>query len=261
MRCALALALFLACAATGAHAGAWTEPEGSGQVILSSTYSVAGTSYDADSRAKSPAVFQKLWSAIWAEYGWNDNLTLIFSPEYAWARTREPNGMIVRARDFAWGGGARYRIADSFGTLSVQVSAKTAGAFDMSVSMDGQSGKQAEIRLLYGTNFSLFDRDGFADFEAGERWVAGARPNETPIDITLGLRVFKDDTLLLQSFNVIAGGDARPPYSYYRSHKVELSWVSDLGHGVSVQSGTYFCPAGQNALDELGAQIAVWVRF
>ncbi|MGH6870866.1 MAG: hypothetical protein ACREHE_05100 [Rhizomicrobium sp.] len=258
---ALLLTLLATGAATGARAGAWTEAQGHGQVIVGSTYSGAGTSFNSSGAAKSPAVFQKLWSAVWAEYGWNDRVTLIFSPEYAWARTRDPYGVESRARDFAFGGGVRYRLADSFGTLSVQAMVKSAGAFDMSVSVDGQSGEQAELRLLYGANFTVFGKDGYADIEAGERWVAGARPNETPIDITVGLHLYRDDTLLLQSFNTIAGGDARPPYTYYRSHKLEVSWVSVLGHGVSVQSGSYFCPAGQNSLDEVGAQISVWISF
>lgn len=258
---ALVMFLLAMFAASGANAGAWTMGEGQGQIILGATYSGAGTSFNADGAAKSPASFQKLWTSIWAEYGWNDKLTLIFSPEYAWARTTDASGFETRARDFAFGGGVRYRLADSFGTLSLQATVKSAGAFDMSVSVDGQSGEQAELRLLYGTNFTLFGRDGFADFELGERWVAGARPNETPIDITVGLNLFKHDMLLLQSFNTIAGGDARPPYGYYRSHKLEFSWVSRLGHGVSVQSGAYFCPAGQNALDEVGTQISVWINF
>jgi hypothetical protein len=112
-----------------------------------------------------------------------------------------------------------------------------------------------------GTNFTVFNRQGFFDAEVAERWIAGARPNETPVDLTLGLHVLRDNCVLLQSFNIIAGGDARPPYTYYRSHKLELSWVTDLGHGISIQSGSYFSPAGQNALDEKGAQISLWVSF
>ncbi|HEX3674653.1 MAG TPA: hypothetical protein VHU87_10300 [Rhizomicrobium sp.] len=256
-----ALVLLAVLAASPAQAGAWTENEGGAQVIIGATYSGAGTSFDSSGGKTKPAAFQKVWSSIWAEYGWTDDLTLILSPEYAWAKTRDASGFETRASDFAYGGGVRYRIADSFGTLSVQATVKSAGAFDMSVAVDKQSGEQAELRLLYGTNFSLFDRDGFIDVEAGERWIAGARPNETPIDITLGYHVLSDGMALVQSFNVIAGGDARPPYTYYRSHKLEFSWVSDLGHGVSMQSGTYFSPAGQNSLDELGAQVALWVKF
>jgi hypothetical protein len=254
-------ALFaLVLCASPAFAGAWTQNAGDLQLILGATYSGAGTSFDASSEANKPAKFEKLWTSIWAEYGLNDRLTLILAPEYARAKTLDPNGVLVHASDFAWGGGVRWRITNSFGTLSAQAMVKSAGAFDMSVSVDGQSGEEAELRLLYGTNFKFFGADGFADIEVAERWVGGRRPDETPIDITLGFHAWKD-LILLQSFNTIAGGDARAPYTYYRSHKLEFSWVSDIGHGISVQSGAYFCPAGQNALDEVGTQISIWVHM
>jgi hypothetical protein len=258
MRAAIFILALLA--SSPACAGAWTQGEGDLQLILGATYSGAGTSYDSSGTADKPARFQKLWTSIWAEYGWNDRLTLIVSPEYARAKTLDPDGVLVRASDFAWGAGARYRITNDIGTLSVQAMVKSAGAFDMSVSVDGQSGEEAELRLLYGTNLAVAGVDGFADIEAGERWVGGRRPNETPIDLTLGIHAWHD-MILIQSFNTIAGGDARSPYTYYRSHKIELSWVSDLGHGLSLQSGAYFCPAGQNALDEVGTQVSVWVKF
>jgi hypothetical protein len=257
----VAAALFAVLFVTRAQAGAWTEPAGHAQFILGTTYSNAGTSYDSAGAAKLPASFQKSWSSIWAEYGVTNNLTLILSPEYAWARTRDAAGFESRARDFAYGGGLRYRLLSKFGTLSLQATVKSAGAFDMSVAVGGKSGQQAELRLLYGTNFKIGRFTGFADFEAGERWVAGARPNETPIDITVGLHLTRRGMVMFQSFNVIAGGDARFPYSYYRSHKLELSWVSELGHGISVQSGVYFSPAGQNALDEKGAQLSLWLKL
>jgi hypothetical protein len=233
MRAAILTAALLA--ASPAFAGAWTQGEGDLQLIAGGTYSGAGTSFSASGAADKPARFEKLWTSIWAEYGWNDRLTLILAPEYARAKTLDPGGVLVHASDFAWGGGARYRLADSFGTLSLQAMVKSAGAFDMSVSVDGQSGEEAELRVLYGTNFTLWGVDGFADVEAGERFVGGRRPNETPVDITIGLHAW-GDMALIQSFNTIAGGDARAPYTYYRSHKLEFS-------GILAQRDKQFLPA------------------
>jgi hypothetical protein len=258
---AAALAFLAIFAAAPAHAGAWTQREDDGQIIVNAIYSFAGASFDSAGRASQPASFGKLWTSIWAEYGWNNDLTFIVSPEFARATTRDTTGFETRASDFAIGGGFRYRITNLIGVLSLQATVKSAGAFDMSVAVDRQSGEQAELRLLYGHNFSLFGHSGFLDVEAGERWIAGARPDETPIDFTIGIHVIHNDMLMLQSFNVISGGDARPPYGYYRSHKLELSWVVAMKHGVSLQTGGYFCPAGQNSLDETGGQISLWVNF
>lgn len=107
----------------------------------------------------------------------------------------------------------------------------------------------------------MFRLDGFLDVEAGERWLSGARPNETPIDLTAGLHITPHNMLLLQNFNIIAGDDARPPFGYYRIHKLALSWVTGPWHHLSLQTGGFFSPAGQNSLVETGVFAAVWAQF
>ncbi len=82
---------------------------------------------------------------------------------------------------------------------------------------------------------------------------------------------------MLQSFNIIARGDARAPYTYSRSHKVALpgmlaqtprvcanipalSVVTPIWGPFSIQSGSFFCPAGQSALAEHGLFVALWAK-
>lgn len=256
---AVLLALSLA-APRAAQAGAWTLPAGQTQIITSVTASNANATYD-NSGTAVPSAFQKLLGEVYAEHGVTDRITLILAPEFALAKVLSPTGKLERASGFAIKGGARYRITNSFGVLSVEASYKNAGAFDMSVSHNNDSGREIELRLLYGTNFRLFHRNGYFDIEAGERWIAGARPNETPIDLTLGFKFSPRYQLLAQSFNIIAGGDAKPPYTYYRSHKLELSVLERLWGRVYLQTGGYYAPAGQNALVERGAISSVWVYF
>src|SRR6202789_1788822 len=141
----LLIAIVVAGLSHPALAGAWTQNEGTTQIILGSTYSVADESFSAS--GLKPVSFAKLWNSIWAEYGWSDDLTLIASPEYAWARTQSPTQPRMQASDFAFGGGLRYLLTDSFGELSVQATVKSAGAFDMSVAVDHQAGEEAELRL------------------------------------------------------------------------------------------------------------------
>ncbi len=131
----------------------------------------------------------------------------------------------------------------------------------MSVSANNDSGSEIELRLLYGMNFKLFGYDGFADAEIAQRWIAGARPDETPIDLTFGLHFSEKLTVFAQSFNIISGSDARPPYRYYRSHKLELSVLQRLWPGVYFQSGAYISPLGQNSLVEKGAEASIWIKF
>jgi hypothetical protein len=243
-----------------ANAGAWTLPEGDTQIISGVTYSTAVASFDDDGNTV-PTLYRKILTQVYAEHGLTNRFTLVLAPEYAIATEGGPGRPTIHASDFALKAGVRALIDNSFGVLSAEASYKTAGAFDMSVSANNDSGSEMELRLLYGANFKLFKYDCYADAEIAERWIAGARPSETPIDLTLGIHFSEKYTLIAQSFNIVSGGDARPPYSYYRSHKLEISVLQRLWRGVYLQSGAYFSPLGQNSLVERGADASIWVQF
>jgi hypothetical protein len=238
---------------------AWTLPEGDTQIISNVTWSHAAASFSDSGAPMTPLTFAKLWTSATAEYGLTNDLTLNLEGEFARAETATVSAPLSHAQDFAYGGGLRYRLMNGdFGVLSAQATFKSAGAFDLSVSANDVGGQQADFRLLYGTNFTLFGDDGFADIEAGERWLSGARPNETPVDLAAGLHLNEHNMVLLQNFNIIAGGDGRPPFGYYRIHKIALSWVTGPWHGLSLQTGAFMSPAGQNSLVETGAFAAIW---
>ncbi len=118
----------------------------------------------------------------------------------------------------------------------------------------------AELRVLYGTGFKLFGRDGFADVEAAQRFISKPLPDQTVLDATAGLWLGEKTMVMAQSFNTISGGDAGPPYTYFRSHKIELSVVRRIGARWSVQLGGYISPAGQNSLVEQGISLSLWLR-
>jgi hypothetical protein len=247
---------------TSASGGAWTMNTGEAQIISNVTLSHALWSYANSGSPAAPSTFAKLWTSTTVEYGLTNSLTLNVEGEYARAETASGGGPLQQASDFAYGGGLRYRLLNSqFGVLSAQATYKSAGAFDLSVSANDAGARQAEFRLLYGTNFKLLGKDGFVDVEAGERWLSGSRPDETPLDLTAGLHITPRNMVLLQNFNIIAGDDGRPPFGYYRIHKIALSWVTGPWHHLSFQTGGFFSPAGQNSLVETGAFVAIWADF
>lgn len=255
----IALIAALAFPVDAALAGAWTQAEGTTQIISSAIVSRAGRSFDDSGKADIALTYSKYLAQTYIAYGLFDSVTLLLDPEYATARQGPPGGPVMNASALAIGAGVQGRVLDDdLGVLSVEGSFKSAGAFDTNVSVNKQSGQQYELRALYGTNFPVFDKTAFVDFEVGERWIAGTRPNETPIDLTLGLHITKGLMVLAQNFNVIAGGDAAPPYTYYRSHKVELSAVQHIWHHYSLQAGIFISPAGQNSLKEEGVTVALW---
>lgn len=243
-----------------AHAGAWTLPAGETQIITGATASNANATFGKSGGA-TPVLFHKLLFGSYVEHGILDSVTLIFAPEYVMATEEGPNQPLIHAQDFAAKVGVRVRLEQSFGVFSVEGSYKTAGGFDMSVTTGNDSGKEFELRLQYGTNFRLFRRDGYADLEVGERYITGARPSETAVDFTLGLKVTKKITLMAQSFNIVSDGSGTAPYRYYRSHKVEFGVLQRLWRGVYLESGGFASPLGQNSLVERGADASLWIRF
>lgn len=248
-----------ACLPHAAMAGAWTLPEGDIRMISDITISSASRQYDSNAHKSSPIIFEKQRSAACIEYGIRDYLTGFIIPEYTRARSGPEAGKTTTSTDSAGAAGLRARVYNGgYGIVSIQAAVKSAGAFNLSVSAHGASGREMELRLLYGTNLSVLGQNAFADVEIGQRWVNGARPNETPIDLTLGVHLSKHTMVMVQSFNILAGGRARAPYSYYRLHKLALSVVTDITDHISLQAGAFFSPAGQNALVERGLTLSLW---
>jgi hypothetical protein len=244
-----------------AFAGAWTLPEGTTQIITTVTNSDASKSFDQNSKASEDVTFHKIFLSAYAEYGWNDWLTLVAIPEYASANSAAPGRATQKADDFALSGGARVRLFNDAGVFSLQATARSAGAFELDTSVDQDPGEDFELRALYGTHFELFDRAGCIDIQIAQRWATGKRPDETPVDLTLLYDVGWNTQMLLQNFNVVSQGSGQPPFAYYRYHKLALSAVHPLWGAFSIQLGAFVSPAGQNALREQGLFMGIWAKF
>ncbi|MBL6854432.1 MAG: hypothetical protein ISS15_03050 [Alphaproteobacteria bacterium] len=261
MRCALPSLLAAALSASPAFGGAWTLTRDHWQSFSTATASQADWSFAPNGDATIPTRFNKILLQNTFEYGPTGYLTLFATPAYVVANVTTPTRQLSHVQNTSIEAGARVMLtAHRFGKLSIQGSYKTAGSFDLSVSAHNDSGRQIELRVLYGTGFEVFGRDAFIDFQIAQRWISHPRPNETPIDVTAGLWLTRDTMVMAQNFNIISAGDASPPYSYYRSHKLEFSVVQRLSQHWSLQSGVFFSPAGQNALVERGVSIALWTQ-
>ncbi|HEV2653250.1 MAG TPA: hypothetical protein VGU69_18445 [Rhizomicrobium sp.] len=257
MRRYIIILLFMPWAAT---AGAWTEHNGHAQIITTFTSSNAEMSFDAKGHATIPTAFNKMSAETLAEYGLSGSITLLFAPTLVMADIATPGARAEHSNSVSYEGGGRVLLFGRAGKLSMQATYKSAGAFAMSVSADHESGQQIDVRLLYGTNYKLLDDDGFVDIEAGERFIGRPRPDETLVDLTAGLWLMPRTMIMAQSFNIISG-NAIAPYTPYRTHKLEFSLVQRLTDRWSLQSSTFFSPAGRNALDEKGMSVALWAQL
>ncbi|MBV9693566.1 MAG: hypothetical protein JO261_07695, partial [Alphaproteobacteria bacterium] len=131
MRNALALAMLLA-ATVQADAAAWTQKRHHWQVISSVEVARAWKGFDGHGAADAPIRFDKYYTKSWGEWGWNDRLTFILAPEYSMATSSWNGGQPVAAIDVGAEAGARWRVTDSFGVLSLQATLKYAGPYDLS---------------------------------------------------------------------------------------------------------------------------------
>lgn len=255
----LAAALLLSLAGSQtALAGAWTQAPDKWQLISTLGVSRSARSFDNGGVASVTDRSQREMAQTYTEYGWRDGITLFVQTESVYANTQTGSGL-----DNGVGGGARLRLYhDDDSVLSAEIGGRAAGSYNFSVSADSnQPGRDGEIRLLYGRGFVWRGMNGFLDAEIGRRFMAAPRPDEMPIDLTAGLWLDDRTMAMIQSFNLVEQGPARPPYGYFRSHKIELSAVRQLSGRYLVQLGAYFSPGGQNALDEQGLCLSLWTRF
>jgi hypothetical protein len=240
-----------------AAAGAWTEDVDQGQFIATVTGAAADRGFDAAGTAQ-PSPSHRLLLQTYTAYGWREGITVFATTESVYARVGA-----VTAFDNGVDAGARLRLwyGDS-DIVSAEVSARTAGAYNYSVSNGGDHASSAlGARLLYGHGFALDGMNGFVDVQLGQRWITAPRPSEAGLDLTAGLWLDPDWMAMIQSFNLMSEGRPRAPYVSFRQHKIELSAVWRLSQAWSVQAGGFFSPRGRNALNEQGLLLAAWTRF
>jgi protein XagA len=243
-----------------AEAASWTVDRGHLQIFSGVTSSRAKQRFDDGGTPSGAIFFNKLLVQNWMEYGLTDAVTLLAVPEYVSAETDMDHRGLMRVRSTAVEAGARILLLSRIGMLSLQISGKSAGAFEMSSAANDDGGKQFELRLLYGRSFKMLGHDAFLDVQAAERWIGRPRLNERIFDATTGFWLTKDHMVMFQSFNMISRGEAKPPYEHYRLHKLQFSLVQRITARWAVQSGYFFALAGRNAVKEQGFVTTVWYR-
>ena len=243
-----------------AIAGAWTVPEGTGQVIVSGLYSEAMQAFGADGEAVPIPLFRKAEISFYGEYGLTDALTAILRSEaktYASGEALSPDA----ARFGLSGGGARLRLWEGSGAiLSAEIVGRVATPFDRRARTEERGGA-VDFRLMAGKGFDVGAWPAFAEFQAAYRLGLGERDDAIIADVIFGLRPWPRLLLLAQSFNTLPlrrTGDGKDDPT---EHKLQLSAVYDLNRRLSLQVGGVATMAGRDALTERGLVTALWFRF
>lgn len=243
-----------------AHAAAWTQPKGDGQVILNVFHSESPKGYDADGDKVDIPDFDKTESSIYLEYGVTDRLTAIGQTTYR--DISIGSGVDDSGLGYTELGG-RYRLGGSDrSVVSAQATARIPGSTDAEgPAQVGSTDPEYDVRALYGHSFKVGEADGFLDLQGGYRFRAGDPPDEWRADLTLGVRPTPKLLLMAQSFNVISNGSGQGVFTDYRYHNVQFSGAYDLTPRLTLNVGVMGTVAGENALRERGGFAGLWVKF
>ncbi len=249
-------------AAAPALAGAFTQPQGTGQVLAVTTITKADRSFDDKGGLTDTPDYRKIETPILVEYGVTDWLTAMVTPTHLDVDAGGPNGGQYSGAGYT-DLGARVRLyATPTTAFSVQALARLPGARDDANPAEaGSTDGEIDLRALYGIGFEMAGRPAFVDLQAAYRIRLEEPPDEWRFDATFGFRPSPGWLVLAQLFNVISNGEGEAPFSATRYHKAQLSLVWDIKPDVSLQFGGVTTYAGENALQENGLVAGLWYRF
>ncbi|BDA82697.1 hypothetical protein Sa4125_02390 [Aureimonas sp. SA4125] len=243
-----------------AVAGAWTLPEGFGQVIVSGYWGEAMEAYGSDGEAEAIPLFQKAEINLYAEYGVTDRLTAILRSE-AKTYASEEAPSLDAARFGLTGGGARLLVWEGESVvLSAEIVGRVATPFDRRARAEERGG-EVDLRLMAGQNFQIGSWSAYADIQGAYRIGIEGRADAFVMDLSLGVRPQPRLLLLAQSFNALALSREGAPVAEPTEHKLQLSAVYDISPRLSLQAGGVATVAGRDALRETALLTAVWLRF
>lgn len=247
-----------------ARAGAFLQPPGQGQIIVTTAFDFSDRFFDASGRLRPVGDYRKFELQAYGEYGATDWLTLIAAPAWSRAAALTPGGnrsdgiarLEAGARVRLWQGRL---IEDQASIVSFQMTFRAPFArASVFAPFIRNEVFETDARLMFGQNFKLGSFSAFTSLEAGYRTRAGAA-NEWRADATLGVNVSESWLVLLQTFNIFAGRYSA--IAGHRSHKGQISAVYRIDERWSLQAGAYHVLAGRNVAQETGLLAGVWRRF
>ncbi|MFD2265077.1 hypothetical protein ACFSM5_19390 [Lacibacterium aquatile] len=247
-----------------ASAGAWTQGEGTGQLITTLTWYRTDTTYSADGVRTGGSDYSRFELSPLLEYGATDSLTIGAQPRYQWLSHDRANGSSASSNGLAdIDLSARQRIWRSDNSvLSLQGLVKLPGTSNDS-RRPGIGSEQIDLepRILFGHGFTVGSWSGFLNLEGAYRFRLQEPADEIRFDATLGLRPVPDWLLLVQQLNTIGVSNEHGGGSDYDVYKTQLSVVYDVSSAVSIQLGGYVEQGNRNIDPGHALFTALWWRF
>ncbi len=243
----------IAAAAGPACAGAWPEPKGETLAILKYEPASADQAIDVNGEWVSIPRQTDDNLSLYVEHGITSRLTFQGKLGY----TRGHDDFVSYDGRGPIEAGLRYAVVDTGRTeVAVYAGATWDGVGrNAGYAAPGQGSADYELRLLGGRSGTAWRRHVFVDAEIARVWRTGL-PNETHVDLTVGMDVTRNWLLLSQTYAGMADGGADAPIWA----KDEFSVVRKLGPW-RLQGGWMQLVAGREVPVDHGPVLGVWRTF
>ena len=260
LRCLIATGL-MTCS-TMAFAGAWTQDEGKGELIVTTTAMQASQVFTSGSTLVPIPHYTKAESQALIEYGVTSWFTAMLGPSLQHVDIPPPFGGVRDGLGYTDIGGRAKVWSNESWVVSVQGLLRVNGTNDKrNPAAIGYTDPELELRGMIGHSFKVETLPAFVDVQVAQRFRLGGPPDEFRADVTFGIRPVEKWLLLAQSFNVISEGAGTWGFGSFAYYKLQLSAVYALTPTLSLQLGAYSTYWGRNALQENGMVAGAWYKF
>ena len=246
-------------APAGALGGAWTLPQGTGQVIAT----LYGWTGFGPPWGGNPPVSQSRFDAqTYVQYGLTDSLTVFGQTAFEHYALGPPTPDTYDGLDYSDIGLRAKLWSTGDWVFSGEAAAFIPGAHNPKApAEEGNTGWAGEARLNAGTNFKVGSTPGFMDAEFGYRLRTQGPPNEWHGDLTVGFKFTPRLMLMLQDFTTVSSPSTNPTFLAWRQSVVEASVVYALDGNWSVQAGLFSTVWTVKTNTQHGVVLAVWRNF
>jgi hypothetical protein len=262
---------FIVGASTSAFGGAWTLPQGTGQVI-ETLYGWTG--FGPPWGGNPPANQSRFDAQTYVQYGLTDSLTAFGETAFEHYAIGEPTPNTYNGLDYS-GLGLRQKLWSTGDWIfSGEATVFIPGAHDSKApAQEGNTGWAGEARLNAGRNFTLASIPGlgwlpligsvpaFLDAEVAYRLRTEGPPDEWHGDLTVGFKFTTKIMLMLQDFTTVSMSTNNPTFPAWRQSVAEASVVYALDNKWSLQLGVFSTVWTVKTNSERGGTIAVWRNF
>lgn len=259
----IVFAVFLCCCGP-AHAGAWNQAAGQGQIISTSSWSHAGQIFDDDFDAMPLLGFTKVETRVYIEQGVTDWLTVVGNGAFQSLNFRD--------------GDSRFDF-DGLDDIELGLQVKTfakeglATAVRASYIIDSQldnqavdvlrGGDQYELRALIGQSRETVIGDFFYDAQIAARTEGFSDLDGVQGALTVGVKPTSRWLLMSQNFLNFSNDDVRDGFDIPKQTQLvsQLSIAREYKPSRYIQLGVGRTLLGQNIVKERSVFIGLWTEY